>query len=68
MYKRQFQNDGTEEILLSDIGIYTPFNDNYPGAQTCINMRANAHIWEGDNAAYVNAIRMGDMLHIWDWF
>ncbi len=63
-----FQNDGTEEILLSDIGIYTPFNDNYPGAQTCINMRANAHIWEGDNAAYVNAIRMGDMLHIWDWF
>lgn len=22
-------------------------------------MRANAHIWEGDNAAYVNAIRMG---------
>ena len=54
-----FQNDGTEEILLSDIGIYTPFNDNYPGAQACINMRANAHIWEGDNAAYVNATRMG---------
>ena len=54
-----FRNDGTEEILLSDIGIYTPFNDNYPGAQACINMRANAHIWEGDNAAYVNATRMG---------
>ena len=29
-----FQNDGTEEILFSDIGIYTPFKDNYPGAQT----------------------------------
>ncbi|GLL54007.1 MULTISPECIES: DUF5695 domain-containing protein [Bacteroides] len=54
-----FRNLGNEHISLADIGIYTPFNDNYPNSQTCINARTNTHIWEGDNAAYVNALRMG---------
>lgn len=54
-----FINEGKEEVSLYDIGIYTPFNDNYPGAKKCIDARAHAHIWEGGNAAYVNAIRMG---------
>lgn len=54
-----FTNKGEEAIYLTDIGIYTPFNDNYPDAHTCINSRCNAHIWEGENAAYVNALRMG---------
>ncbi|RHN09394.1 six-hairpin glycosidase [Bacteroides intestinalis] len=54
-----FTNIGEEAVSLYDIGIYTPFNDNYPSAQECMNSRANVQIWEGGNAAYVNAIRMG---------
>lgn len=54
-----FTNKGTKNAYLSDIGIYTPFNDNYPDAPTCVNMRTNAHIWTGGDGAYVNAMRMG---------
>ena len=54
-----FTNRGKETIYVHDMGIYTPFNDNYPSAQQCINSRTNVHIWEGENAAYVNALRMG---------
>lgn len=54
-----FTNEGKEPVSLYDIGIYAPFNDNYPGAEQCMNARANAHVWEGGSAAYVNAIRMG---------
>jgi hypothetical protein len=57
--KYAFTNAGQEAVFLSDVGIYTPFNDNYPDAPTCINLRTNAHIWEGGSAAYVNALRMG---------
>ncbi len=46
---------------LSNIDINTPFNDNYPDAATCMTNRAHAHIWAGGNAAYINAIRMGDI-------
>ena len=54
-----FTNKGTEPVSLYDIGIYTPFNDNYPDAQQCINSRTHTHIWKGGSAAYVNVIRMG---------
>lgn len=55
-----FKNTSTSTISLTDIGIYTPFNDNYPDAETCINKRVNAHIWDkGYNAAYVEALHMG---------
>lgn len=52
-------NDGRTSVSLYDIGIYTPFNDNYPDAQTCMNQRTNVELWEGGNAAYINALRMG---------
>lgn len=55
-----FRNVGKASASLSDIGIYMPFNDNYPDAETCVNARANAHIWDlGYNAAYVNVLQMG---------
>ncbi len=54
-----FTNQGKEAVSLYDIGIYTPFNDNYPDAPTCVNARTNVQIWEGESAAYVNALRMG---------
>ena len=55
----EFKNEGTKTVNLSDIGIYMPFNDNYPDARTCIHRRANVHVWAGENAAYVCALRMG---------
>ena len=54
-----FTNRGTQIAYLSGMGIYTPFNDNYPDAMTCVNSRTNTHIWAGGNGAYVNAMRMG---------
>lgn len=54
-----FSNTTEETIELTDIGVFTPFNDNYPDAATCLTNRTNVHIWEGGNAAYVNAMRMG---------
>lgn len=55
-----FINESNREVSLYDIGIYTPINDNYPDSNTSINYRAHAHIWEGNNAAYVCALRMGN--------
>lgn len=54
-----FTNTGSKIVTLADAGIYTPFNDNYPDSKTCVSARANAHIWPGEHAAYVNASHMG---------
>lgn len=54
-----FKNTGKTAAQISDWGIYTPWNDNYPDAATCMTNRCNAHIWAGDNAAYTCAMRMG---------
>lgn len=54
-----FKNEGTQSIKLSNVGILTPFNDNYPNAETCISQRCHAHVWAGGNSAYVYALRMG---------
>ncbi|MDR2814267.1 MAG: hypothetical protein LBB79_06400 [Prevotellaceae bacterium] len=52
-------------MQLFDVGIYTPFNDNYPDASTCYTARTNAHIWAGEHAAYVNATHMsGQAPHV----
>lgn len=53
-----FTNISKHKVMLKDIGIYTPFNDNYPDARTCMTSRCNVHIWPGGKAAYVNAMRM----------
>lgn len=52
-------NEGKERIWLHDVGVYAPFNDNYPNTQTCLTHRCHAHIWDGESGAYVNALRMG---------
>lgn len=54
-----FLNRGMKMVTLSDAGIYTPFNDNYPEAGICVSARTNTHIWTGENGAYVNATHMG---------
>ena len=45
--------------LLTDISIYTPFNDNYENAEVCMTNKCHAHIWCGDDITYVMALRMG---------
>lgn len=57
--KYKFTNKGKESVSLTDMGIFTPFNDNYPNAETCVNFRCHAHVWTGGNSAYVYALRMG---------
>ncbi len=53
-----FTNTNAKEVKLSDMGIYTPFNDNYPTASTCMTNRCNASIWPGGDYAYVVANKM----------
>ena len=53
-----FSNTGRSTLSVTEAGIYTPFNDNYPDATTCLASRCHAHIWPGDEAAYVYAVRM----------
>ncbi len=55
----EFRNKTNWTLQLKDIAINTPFNDNYPDAETCYHSRANAHIWAGYSNAYINAMRMG---------
>lgn len=53
------KNEGDETATLNDIGIYTPLNDNYPDARTCMTQRTDVQVWDGGSAAYINALRMG---------
>lgn len=53
-----FTNQGTEALKLEHLAINTPFNDNYPDAETCYAARCNAHIWAGGSDAYVYCTRM----------
>jgi hypothetical protein len=54
-----FTNTSKTNVKLNGIGIYTPMNDNYVTAKVCIHSRCNAHVWAGNNASYINSIRMG---------
>ena len=53
-----FTNQSKHKVTVRNIGIYTPLNDNYPDAKTCMTSRCNVHIWPGGKATYVNAMRM----------
>ena len=55
-----FENIGNDTQKVIDIGINTPFNDNYPDATICMKARTNAHVWCGKNTAYVNAMHMSN--------
>ena len=59
--KYAFTNEGGYPKLtsLDDIGIYTPFNDSYHEAETCMKSRCHAHIWCGGTSSYVMCLRMG---------
>ena len=46
------------QTKLTDISIYTTFNDNYEAASVCLNQRCHTHIFCGDMISYVAALRM----------
>ena len=52
------RNTTKTAIRLTETSICTPWNDNYPDAQTCMTSRCNAHIWTGAANTYVCALRM----------
>lgn len=56
-----FTNNTDKDIFtkLTDIGIYTPFNDDYTTAKECMTNKCHTHIWCGDDVAYIMALRMG---------
>jgi hypothetical protein len=56
-----FTNTSDFPILtgICDIGIYTPFNDNYEESRICLRNRCHAHIWCGGTSSYIMALRMG---------
>ena len=54
-----FHNTSKIAQPILDIGLFTPFNDNYPDALTCVTRRCHAHVWCGGHAAYVCGLRMG---------
>ena len=54
-----FVNTTNHILTLDTIGIYLPMNDNYAGSEECIPRRCNVHIWDGWDAGYVCAMRMG---------
>ena len=56
-----FTNNSKRDVFtsLTDIGIYTPFNDDYVDAQTCLRYRCHTHICCGDDVSYIMAYRMG---------
>ena len=53
------RNTGKAPQPIWGIGLYAPFNDNYPDAATCVTRRCNAHLWCGGNVAYACCLRMG---------
>jgi hypothetical protein len=49
----------TLTLSAGDLGIFTPFNDNYQDFATCSRRRCHTHIWCGESTSYIQALRMG---------
>ena len=58
-----FSNPTEHDLFFKkgDIGIYTPFHDNYESSEICSTQRCHTHIWCGWDVSYINALRMGGM-------
>jgi len=56
----EFRNVSARSIAVKTLDINAPFNDNYPKDQTeLLTRRCHAHVWTGDSAAYVCAMKIG---------
>jgi hypothetical protein len=55
----RFRNRSKSPLPGLELGLYAPFNDNYPDAETCQKRRCHAHVWCGGASSWVSALRMG---------
>jgi hypothetical protein len=55
-----FRNTTGAPLDIGRISIATPWNDNYPDAETCLTRRCNAHVWCGGTTTYTYGLRMGN--------
>lgn len=55
-----FSNSTDRDIPFAkgELGVWTPFNDNYDGAINCKKYKCHAHIWCGGTSSWVNALAM----------
>lgn len=59
----RFKNESNIELFFeqAQVGVVTPFADEYPGAKECMTNRCHTHIWCGLNgASYVCCLKMGN--------
>lgn len=56
-----FKNISSCDLLLrqGEIGIYTPFSDNYCEAEKSLRINCHTHINCGENITWINALRQG---------
>ncbi len=56
-----FKNVSKNDIVtcIGEIGIYTPFNDDYTSSEICVKSRCHTHIFTGGDVSYIMALRMG---------
>ena len=55
----EFANVSERTLALSEIDVYTTFNDNYRPKAELRTRRCHAHVWAGENAGWVAAMRIG---------
>lgn len=55
----EFANVSSRTLALSEIDVYTTFNDNYKPVEELRTRRCHAHVWAGENAGWLAAMRMG---------
>ncbi len=59
--KYVFVNNTDSDVFIrrGEVGIITPFADQYENADLCMANRCNTHIWCGGNTSYICAVKMG---------
>ena len=59
----EFQNISPDELFFrkGEVGIYTPFADEYRSASESLTTKCSAHVWCGEHVSWVNALRQGDL-------
>ena len=55
----EFANVSERTLSLSEIDVYTTFNDNYKPKAELRTRRCHAHVWAGEDAGWVSAMRIG---------
>ena len=55
----EWRNFSSASVMLSEIDVHVPFNDNYLPRHEMWTRRCFAHVWAGGSSSWVCAMRMG---------